>query len=193
MTENITPTNSAAPAKKDTWWDTVKFAILVLLFVIPFRLYIAQPFIVQGASMEPTFKGLDYLIVDELSYNLREPARGEVVVFQYPKDKNTYFIKRIIGLPGETVKIRGEKVTIITQDKREIEIKEPYIGSHLSNYVNTTLKEGEYFVMGDNRAASYDSRYWGPVSKEEIKGRAYLRLFPLAKVGYLPGNYEFEI
>jgi len=193
MNDNNTPPINNQPAKKETWWDTIKFGILVLLFVIPFRMFVAQPFIVQGASMEPTFNGFDYLIVDELSYSLREPERGEVVIFEYPKKKDVYFIKRIIGLPGETVKIVGEKVSIVTKDGKEVKIDEPYIGNRLSNYVNTTLKDGEYFVMGDNRAASYDSRYWGPVTKEEMKGRAYLRLFPLSKVGYLPGDFKFEL
>src|SRR3989344_4312516 len=99
--EEITPT----PAKNNVWSELAKLVIISLVIVIPFRLYIAKPFIVNGASMDPTFETGDYLIVDELTYQFRTPERGSVLIFKYPKDPSKSFIKRVIGLPGETVRI----------------------------------------------------------------------------------------
>ena len=114
-------------------WEIVKFGLIVLVIVMPIRLYIAQPFIVAGESMAPTFSSGDYLIIDELTYNfIKEPSVGEVVVFRYPQDPSKFFIKRIVGLPGEELVVDG---------------------------VEWKLGDGEYFVMGDNRKASLDSRH----------------------------------
>ncbi len=146
--------------KKNSFWDFVKFTVIAVLIVVPVRMWVAQPFIVYGASMSPTFKNGDYLIVDELSYHVRSPQRDEVVVFRYPLDPSKFFIKRVIGLPGETMMMnRGE----------------------------ITLKKNEYFVEGDNRGASSDSRRWGPVDEKLIVGRALVRLWPFDKVEILPG------
>lgn len=173
--------------KKDTWWDALRFAVILLAIIIPFRLFVAQPFIVHGQSMDDTFHQNDYLIVDELSYLFRNPERGEVVIFKNPLNNSQYFIKRIIGLPGETVNIVNGKVTIIQPGKGRFTLEEPYLGSDNQKDAYRKLDTGEYFVMGDNREVSWDSRYWGALKQEKIRGRAFVRLFPFTKVDYLPG------
>ncbi len=173
-------------------WETIRFIIIALIIVIPIRMFIAQPFIVSGASMDPTFASGQYLIVDELSYRLGEPVRGDVIVFKYPRNPKQYFIKRLVGLPGETVIIDGSgKVTIKdAQNNITLVMNEPYVKFSRADSVNTTLKEGEYFMAGDNRAGSFDSREWGAVERKNIIGRAYLRLFPLSAIDFLPGEFN---
>lgn len=173
-------------------WELAKFVIITLLIVVPIRTFIAQPFIVSGQSMYPTFDDNEYLIVDELSYHLRKPERGEVIVFRFPQDPDKHFIKRIIGLPGETVSIRDNEV-LITTSVDTIKIEEPYADSHRLADMTRTLGENEYFVMGDNRAVSLDSRSWGPLPEELITGRALVRLFPPSRVGILPGAVEYSL
>lgn len=177
--------------KKESIWDLVKFAIIAILIVIPVRVFIAQPFIVSGASMFPTFKDSNYLIIDEISYRIKEPERNDVIVFRYPDDTKKFFIKRIIGLPNETVKINGSEITIINDKHPEgIKLVEPYVKNTSSNELTYDLKDSEYYVMGDNRSASSDSRFWGPVKKDLIIGKAFLRLLPLNNIGFLPGDYK---
>ena len=170
---------------RETW----KLLVISLAIVIPFRLFIAQPFIVEGASMYPTFDNGDYLIVDELSYRFKEPERGEVLVFRYPLDPRKSFIKRIIGLPGEIVKLRDGKVTIINNENPEgVTFEEPYIKLKKPDDISFTLGQDEYFVLGDNRAQSADSRLWGAVPERNIIGRPIIRVLPPA---LLPGDYDF--
>ncbi len=132
--------------------------------------------------MEPNFENGDYLIVDEISYKLREPQRGEVVVFKYPNDTSQRYIKRIIGLPGETVVIENNKVEISNQEGNKILDESTYLS--LSTFtpgnIRVTLGEDEYFVLGDNRPSSSDSRRWGTLPKEDIIGRVYIRAWPFA-------------
>jgi signal peptidase I len=126
--------------------------------------------------MEPNFHEGDYLIVDEISYRFKEPARGDVVVFHYPQDPSQRFIKRIIGLPGETVVIEGEKITISKGTEERILDESTYLPSQsYSDNVSLSLSEDEYFVLGDNRFASFDSRKWGPLGRNYIVGRVILR------------------
>ncbi|MCX6760529.1 MAG: signal peptidase I [Candidatus Nealsonbacteria bacterium] len=163
-------------------WEVIKIVILACLIVAPIRLFIFQPFFVKGQSMEPNFENGDYLFVDELSYRLKEPQRGEVVVFKYPNDVSQRYIKRIIGLPGETVETKDGKVDIFNKDGEKVLKEENYIpqGVLTLGDVKITLKENEYFVLGDNRVASSDSRRWGPVPREDIIGRVFFRVWPLA-------------
>lgn len=171
--------------------DIIKFALIVIAIVAPFRLWIAQPYIVEGSSMIPTFKDGDYLIVDQISLRVEEPKRGEVIIIKYPKDPKKFFIKRIIGLPGETVIVDRGKVFI--QDPEEnapVEFNEDYIVYNKDENFKIILKSDEYFVMGDNRAGSSDSRVWGPLPAENIVGRPILRLLPLKQIGVLPGNFH---
>ncbi len=143
--------------------------------------------------MEPTFLNNDYLIVDELSYRLNDPKRGDVVIFKYQAEddgKQKYFIKRIIGLPGETVDIRNGVVTIFnTENPQGLILNEEYIKELPTNFMSISLENDKYFVMGDNRAVSYDSRSWGPLGKDEIVGKAFLRLLPIKEIDFLPGSY----
>lgn len=169
--------------------DTLRFTIIALIIVIPFRIFIAQPFLVNGASMEPTFENGHYLIVDELSYQFSEPSRGSVLIFKYPLDPKKYFIKRVIGLPGETVKIEGGKVSIINKEYPDgFELEEPYVTLTKNDNATVKVPEKEYFVMGDNRGGSLDSRYWGTLPEKLIIGRPIVRLYPFQEIGFWPGE-----
>jgi signal peptidase I len=174
--------------------EIIRFSLIALIIVIPIRMFVAQPFIVSGASMENTFHSGEYLIVDQVSYKLHKPERGDVIVFRYPKDPSKFFIKRVIGLPGDTVTIEGSDVTIKNTTHPEgFRLDETYIKSMKNGTVLTeVLGDREYFVMGDNRDASSDSRVWGVLQEERIVGRAYVRLFPPQEFGYLPGEVSFE-
>lgn len=175
--------------------EIIRFSMVALLIVLPIRMFVAQPFIVSGASMETTFSTGEYLIVDQLSYRFEEPSRGDIIIFRYPKDPSKFFIKRVIGIPGDTVTIDGNKVTIKNDEHTEgVTLKEdPYVLEMTSNTTLTeTLGEGEYFVMGDNRDASSDSRMWGVLQRDKIVGRAFLRLYPFTEASYLPGEYDID-
>ncbi len=179
------------PSRLAALWEMVRFVALALIIVIPIRAYVAQPFVVSGSSMDPTFKNGDYLIIDEISYRFHEPERDDVVVFRYPKDPKKFFIKRIIGLPGETLDIKDGLVTIYNPiNKKEIKMNEPYVVNQSGGNTHFELREGEYFVMGDNRPASSDSRYWGSVPRENIVGHALIRLLPLNKINLNPGEFK---
>lgn len=163
--------------------DLVKVLLISLAIILPVRYFVAQPFIVSGSSMEPTFYTGEYLIINELSYHLHQPERGDVIVFKYPKDNTQYFIKRIIGLPGETVKIQDDKVIVINaQNPNGFALNETYLpaGDTTFPYGDNirTLGSDEYFVLGDNRLASSDSRFWGPVPSNDIVGKVFIRAFP---------------
>lgn len=165
--------------------------VLVVLIVLPVRVFIAQPFIVDGESMFPTFHDRDYLIVDELSYRFSEPVRGDVIIFRYPNDPSLFYIKRIIGLPGETLHISRGAVSITREDGSTLSLNEPYVVHEDATYtLDATLGEEQYFVMGDNRPKSSDSRIWGTLPRENIMGRAYVRIFPFGDAGVLPGAVE---
>ncbi len=176
---------------KQSFWELVRFALIAIVIVIPIRIFIAQPFVVSGSSMVPTFENGQYLIVDEISYRLESPQRDDVIVFRYPNDQTKFFIKRIIGLPGETVDIKGSVVIITNKDHPGgFTLSEPFIQNVADNNTHFELKNDEYFVMGDNRPASSDSRYWGAVPKKLIIGKVFLRLLPITKIGVLPGSYK---
>jgi len=182
---------------KDTWKGLLKdlftLALLIIVVVIPIRVFVISPFIVDGESMHPTFENLNYLIVDELIYVFRAPARGDVVVFRYPDNPSIFYIKRIIGLPGETVSINHGAVTITTTSGQDVTLTEPYIVNEDATYTkDVSLNSGEYFVMGDNRPNSSDSRVWGPLPKKDIIGRVDLRLLPISKSGFFPGTTNYS-
>lgn len=181
----------------DAWKGLLKdlftLAFLIIVVVIPIRLFVVSPFVVDGESMHPTFENLDYLIVDELVYRFEAPARGDVIVFRYPGNPSIFYIKRIIGLPGETVSINHGVVTIIKPDGTRLTLAEPYIVNEDATYTkDISLNPGEYFVMGDNRPNSSDSRIWGPLPAKDIIGRVDLRLLPLNEAGFFPGTARYQ-
>ena len=180
----------------DTWKGLLKdlftLALLIVVVVIPIRLFVVSPFIVDGDSMHPTFENLDYLIIDEIIYRFRAPERGDVVVFHYPGDPSIFYIKRVIGLPGETVAINRGVVTVTTALGEKVALAEPYIVNEDATYTkNISLNPKEYFVMGDNRPNSSDSRVWGPLPEKNIIGRVDLRLLPLGKSAFFPGSVSY--
>lgn len=176
---------------EQSFGELVRFAIIALAIVIPLRIFVAEPFVVSGSSMFPTFENGNYLIIDKLSYKISSPQRDDVVVFKYPNDQTKYFIKRIIGLPNETLDIKGNAVTITNSAHPEgFTLDQPYVLNGANNITHLELKADEYFVMGDNRNASSDSRYWGPVKRELLTGIAFLRLLPPKKIGISPGRYK---
>lgn len=164
--------------------EILKIALIALAIVLPIRYFLFQPFIVKGESMAPNFESGDYLIVDEISYRFSTPQRGDVIIFKYPKDENQRFIKRVIGVPGETVVVENGQVFITDIRGQEVVLDERYLPSDLKTYgdTSTALKENEYFVLGDNRTYSYDSRSWGVVPRENIIGKAFLRLLPITSI-----------
>lgn len=188
--ENV-PVKSKFKKGLESAWDLLKFAIIALIIVIPIRMFIAQPFVVSGESMLPTFNDGEYLIVDELSYNLGNPHRGDVIIFHYPNDTKRFFIKRIIGMPNEEININGGNVTIInSENPKGFVLDEPYINEQFDTTATYKTGKDEFFVMGDNRNRSSDSRTWGLLHNKLITGRAYLRLLPIKEIKYLPGYYK---
>jgi len=164
------------------FWEISKIVLIALAIVVPIRYFLFQPFFVKGQSMEPNYETGDYLIIDELSYRFSDPERGEVIVFKYPNDTTQRYIKRIIGLPGETIEIKDGQV-FISKDGSAAELLDE--SNYLSSDVQTagnlkiTLGNDEYFVLGDNRPVSSDSRRWGVVPRKDIIGKVYLRAWPI--------------
>lgn len=189
--ESAEPIRTTTPPPEHPLSEIVRFALIALIIVLPIRIFIAQPFIVSGASMVDTFHHNEYLIVDQLTYRFHPPERGDVVIFRYPRDPSKFFIKRVIGLPGDTITIDGETVTIVNDEHPEgFTLSEPYVDSPTDTQLTQTLADGQYFVMGDNRSASSDSRTWGSLEEKAIIGRAILRLFPITEAGIFPGAYD---
>jgi len=183
-----------------TWFSLVRTAILILIIVIGVRTFIGKPFIVQGSSMDPSFETWDYLLVDVFTYKFRHnPKRGDVLIFKAPEHIShggKYFIKRVIGLPGESIEIREGKVIVYNSKYPEgFELKDDFVSEINKSHMNVRkmkLEEDEYYVMGDNRAGSYDSRFWGPLKEKYITGRAFLRLYPFNEINFLPAKVNFK-
>lgn len=168
-------------------WELVRVLLISLIVVIPIRVFIAQPFIVKGASMEPNFRNGEYLIVDQLSFRWRDPARGEVIILRYPLNNSVFYIKRVVGLPGETVIIRDGGIRVRRDEGEETVLNELYVRHGVTTAPDSivTLADDEFFVLGDNRADSSDSRVWGVLKRGFIVGRTLVRLWPLTKIGLL--------
>lgn len=171
--------------------ELITFAAISIVIVVPIRLFVAQPFIVSGDSMYPTFKTGQYLIVDQISYKFNKPERGDIVIFRFPENTSKFFIKRVIALPGDAITIEGTDVYLLKNGEEERELlDEPYVDLNRESYVTIKLSDTEYFVMGDNRLASLDSRSWGPLDEEFLIGRALFRLLPVKDLSVFPGNTE---
>lgn len=184
---------------KKSWaselWDIVKVLLISLAIVLPIRYFVVQPFIVRGASMEPNFENREYLIIDEISYFFRDPSRGEAIVFRYPRDPKQFFIKRIIGLPGERIEIKAGRIKIFNDGyPGGFTLTEQYLfPPERSTYPDSSvvLGAGEYFVLGDNRDQSSDSRIWGALARKFISGRVVFRAWPPKRLGVVP-DYALE-
>jgi len=165
--------------------EIVRIVVISLAIIIPVRYYLIQPFFVRGASMQPNFDNGEYLIIDEISYRFEEPQRGEPIVFKYPKDPSQYYIKRIVALPGETIEIRDKQIIIYNQEFPQgiILDESTYLANGQATWGNVRMElaEDEYFVLGDNRGASSDSRQWGSLPARYIIGRVWLRAWPFNK------------
>lgn len=165
--------------------EIIQIVLFSAAIIIPIRYFLIQPFYVKGASMEPNFFDHEYLIIDEISYRFRTPERGEIVVFRYPRDPSQYFIKRVVGLPGETIEITGGHIILYTVEHPNGNVlEESYITEELTNgKIKTTLGQDEYYLLGDNRDESLDSRSFGPVKRPSIIGRVWVRGLPLSRAG----------
>lgn len=184
----VTETNpEKAPSVGSFLWELARIVIIAFVVMVGFRYFVAEPFIVSGSSMVPNFHNREYLVVNKMTYRFNEPQRGDVIVFRYPKDPSQYFIKRIIGLPGEKVKVENGKVYVYNNENPDGSVLgEPYLSNEDITFgKDDTVKLGsdEFYVLGDNRLASSDSRVWGILPREDIVGTAWLRVFPVSAFG----------
>lgn len=162
-------------------FDIVKIVVISLAIIVPIRTFIVQPFTVWGDSMTPNYESGDYLFINEISYRFSEPERGDVVILKPPHDSSRFFIKRIVGLPGESLKIEDGKVFVGEGAVISGELRESYLLERTPGSVDITLDDDHYFVMGDNRNASSDSRTWGALERDRIIGKAWIRAWPFKK------------
>lgn len=174
-------------------FELAKVVIISLVIIIPIRYYVIQPFYVKGASMEPSFYDHEYLIIDEISYRFNNPERGDVVVFRYPRNPQEFFIKRVIGMPGEKVQIKDGVVYIFNEEyPNGFILDEPYLepGTKTFGMSDDVVYVGksDYYVLGDNRNASKDSRSFGAVNKSFFIGKVLLRGWPLDRVEFFQGH-----
>jgi len=172
-------------------WEVIKIVIISLAIVLPIRYFLIQPFFVKGMSMEPNFDDGQYLIIDEISYRFEAPQRGDVIVFRNPRNTSEYYIKRVVGLPKETIEVIGGGIIVYNdQHPNGFALDEKnYLGDLKTGHdLKVTLESNQYFVLGDNRSASSDSRSWGPLDKDKIVGRVWVRVWPFetAKVFAAP-------
>jgi signal peptidase I len=165
-------------------WEAAKIIIFSLAIVLPVRYFLIQPFFVKGMSMEPSFDDGQYLIINEITYRFNQPERGDVIVFRYPNEPSQYYIKRIIGLPGETIEIIGGGIIVYNNQNSQglvLDEKKYLDGQKTIGETKITLVDGQYFVLGDNRSASSDSRRWGPLGEDFIIGKVWVRVWPFDK------------
>ena len=176
---------------KENIIEIVKFLLLIMVTVVPFRILVAEPYVVSGISMSPTLETGHYLIINKFKHEFTGLERGDLVVFTPPHDKGKTYIKRVVGLPGETIKIEDTQVFIKTKDSEEfVKISEPYIKNPPRVDDETIIGEKQYYVMGDNRDNSSDSRSWGVMDHSAIKGEPIMRLLPFKKISFMPGHYD---
>ena len=164
--------------------ELIKIVVISLVIIIPIRYFLIQPFYVKGASMEPNFFDRQYLIVDEITYRFDSPERGDVVVIKVPFEREA-LIKRIIGLPGEILEINNAEIKIYNDENAQgFTLDEGYLSQDVNTKgsVRVSLGQDQYYVLGDNRSVSLDSRYFGAINKDQIVGKAWLRLWPFNSV-----------
>lgn len=187
--DDLTAPNEPKGGLKYFFVDLFKVLILGAFAVVFIRFFIFKPFIVKGGSMLPNYHEGEYLIIDELSYHLGAPRRGETAVVRTNADDREYFLKRVIGLPNERIQIVGGRVRIYNAQYPEGFFLDErlYLGSSVltDGHNDVTLGAREYFVLGDNRGQSLDSRRIGPVQEDDIIGRVFIRGWPVDRIGYL--------
>jgi len=205
MTQEKNSPQSEEYSVGGVFWEIIKMVFWVVVIIVPLRVFLIQPFFVQGASMEPNFEDKEYLIINELGYkttevgfdygekeisfftvkSFKELERGDVVVFRYPQNLSVYYIKRIIGLPGEKIEIKDKRVKIFnSENPNGFDLDESkYLppSEETSGDQIVGLSDQEYFVIGDNRKYSSDSRSWGPVPGKDIVGKVLLRAWPFKR------------
>lgn len=177
-------------------WEIAKVIVVSLAIIIPIRYFLIQPFYVKGASMEPNFFDHEYLIVDQITYRFSSPSRGDVVVFRYPRDPREFFIKRVIGLPGEKIIVKNNKILVYSKEHEEgAVLEEQYLPEDVKNIGNVTetIGDDEYFLMGDNRSESLDSRVFGPIQRKSIVGKVFFRGWPLNRIGIFLDHPQYEL
>ncbi|MBM3272285.1 signal peptidase I [Candidatus Kaiserbacteria bacterium] len=190
------PVQAVAPTPSSDR-SLIGYTVIALLIALFIRFFVAAPYVVSGSSMEPTFDDWDYFIIDRVTYRVNEPQRGDVIVFDLPQDTTRALIKRVIGLPGETIEISGATVTVTNAAHPEgIVLNEPYLDpANLGGVseLRVVIPEDSYFVLGDNRRVSADSRIWGFLPRHDIVGRVLLRLYPPRALSVLPGVERYTI
>lgn len=189
---NLTVINNPARDFFDFVWDLAKTGVVVFILAFLIRYFFIQPYVVDGESMMPNYENNEYLLAEKVSYYIHPPQRGDVVIFKYPRNPSVNYIKRVIGLPGETVKIANNQIVIINKDHPNgMALDESYIPksfqtlTYNNEVIDKTLNNDEFFVLGDNREHSSDSREWGILPKSNISGRSWLTV---AKLGGTPGK-----
>ncbi len=171
------------------FFDFLQGIVVILAILVMVYLFIMSPQEINGASMEPNFHNGEFILTNKVLYKFRDPIRGDVIIFKSPKNKEVDYIKRIIGLPGDTVKLQNNSFYVNGQ-----KVDEPYLspdstifgGSFLRENEEITVPPGQYFLAGDNRPHSSDSREFGTIAKEDFIGTAIFRYFPFSQMGVLP-------
>jgi len=169
----------------ENWWNTIKTFNMILIVGLALRFFVIQPFIVQGPSMNNNFQDGETILVDKITFNFRQPIRGEVVIFKAPNNPQDDYIKRVIGLPGDTVKIEKGKVYVNNKLIDESFLSESGKTPNDSEILTRVIGTNEYFVLGDNRPDSSDSREWGTVPKANLIGRAIIAIWPIDMTGLI--------
>ncbi len=181
-------------------FEIIETLVLTLVIYLLIHNFVAQPFEVRQNSMVPTIDPFDYVLIEKLTPRFGDYQRGDVVVFQPPEgfqQDGIPFIKRVIGLPGDTVRLENGAVLVTPPEGATVRISEPYVVKTADGRTaptvprdqrrtaEWTVPDGDYFVMGDNRTVSEDSRIFGPIARDSIIGRAWLRYFPLDRIGFI--------
>jgi signal peptidase I len=172
--------------KKSTLREVMESLVIAVILALLIRTFILQPFYIPSGSMEPTLMIQDHIIVNKIGYRFWEPQRGDIVVFRFPRDPSKDFVKRLIGLPGEKVEIRNSQLYINGQL-----VPEKYLPSDIGDFGSfkpTVIPANSYFMMGDNRNNSDDSRNWGVLPRENVIGKAMLTYWPLTRIHLLTGK-----
>lgn len=170
------------------FFDFLQGIVVILAIMVMIYLFIMSPQEINGASMEPNFHNGEYILTNKIEYKLRDPKRGDVVIFKSPRNKDIDYIKRIIGEPGNRIALQGGVFRV-----NGLPLEEPYLasgtytafGNYLREDSEIIVPEGKYFVVGDNRGHSSDSREFGPVPKEDFIGRAFFRYWPFSEAGVI--------